>query len=126
MAAGPCQRYHDVAYPSGQRRLGRWHTWATPLAETCKTVFFAPRPTEVPDRITLKVLLGRVALASLGFGLGVTAETGWHGSVVRPLRPKRTCLSQASVLGLVEAARATAGPMQEPLEGWGRPRQACR
>jgi hypothetical protein len=62
------------------------------------------------------MLLGRVALASLGFGLGVTAETGvaWR---------RRQAKSEG--LGLVEAARATAGPMQEPLESWGRLRQAC-
>jgi hypothetical protein len=35
-------------------------------------------------------------------------------------------LSQASALVLVEAARETSGPMQEPSEKWGRLRQAFR
>ena len=35
-------------------------------------------------------------------------------------------LRQAAVLGLVEAARETSGPMQEPSERWGRLRQAFR
>jgi hypothetical protein len=64
---------------SGKRRLLRCHTWETPCSETRETVFFDRRPSEDKVMMALTMLLVRVDLAGIGFGLGGTEETvlGW-------------------------------------------------
>ena len=58
--------------PSEKRRLLRCHTCATHFAETRETVFFDLRTSEDKVMMALKMLLGRVDLAGIGLGLGVT------------------------------------------------------
>jgi len=60
---------------SGKRRLFRCHTCATPFSETRETVFFDLRTSEEKVMMALKMLLVRVDLAGISFGLGVTEET---------------------------------------------------
>jgi IS1 family transposase len=60
---------------SGKRRLFRCRTCATHFAETRETVFFDLRPSEEKVIMALKMLLVRVALAGIGFVLGVTEAT---------------------------------------------------
>jgi hypothetical protein len=61
--------------PSGQRRLLRCHPWETPCSETRETVFCDLRTAEDKVMMALTMLLGRVALAGIGLGRGVTEET---------------------------------------------------
>src|SRR5262252_6665979 len=61
---------------SGKRRIFRCHRCAMHFAETRDTVFFDLRTSEEKVMMALKMLLVRVALAGIGFVLGVTAETG--------------------------------------------------
>ena len=63
--------------PSGQRRLLRCHTCATPCSATRETVFFDLRPAEDNVMMALKMLLVRVDLRGLCCVLGVTAAPVW-------------------------------------------------
>src|SRR5215471_6784983 len=60
---------------SGKRRILRCHTCATHFAETRETVFFDLRTSEDKGMMALKMLLIRVDLAGIGFGLGGTEAT---------------------------------------------------
>jgi hypothetical protein len=60
---------------SGKRRLVRCHPCETQCAETRDTVFGDLRTSEDKVMMALKMLLVRVALAGIGFVLGVTEET---------------------------------------------------
>jgi hypothetical protein len=60
---------------SGKRRIFRCHTCETRFSETCETVFFDLRTSAEKIMLALKMLLVRVDLAGICFGLGVTAET---------------------------------------------------
>ena len=60
---------------SGKRRVFRCHTCAPHFAETRETVFFDRRTSEAKVMMALKMLLVRVDLAGMCFGLGVTEET---------------------------------------------------
>ena len=60
---------------SGKRRIFRCRTCATHFSETRETVFFDLRTSEEKGIKALKMLLVRVALAGIGFVLGVTEET---------------------------------------------------
>ncbi len=61
--------------PSGQRRILRCSTCATPFAETREPVFFALRTAEDNVMMALKMLLVRVDLTGIGLVLGVTEQT---------------------------------------------------
>ena len=60
---------------SGQRRIFRCRTCEQPFSETRNTVFFDLRTPEEKVMRTRKMLLVKVALADIGFVLGVTEET---------------------------------------------------
>src|SRR5215510_7741555 len=60
---------------SGKRRIFRCHTRETPFAETRETGFFDLCPSAEKVMMARKMLLVRVDLAGIGFGLGVTEET---------------------------------------------------
>ncbi len=60
---------------SGKRRIFRCHTCETPFSETRETGFFDLRTSEEKVMMALKMLLGRVDLAGIGFVLGVTEAT---------------------------------------------------
>jgi IS1 family transposase/transposase-like protein len=60
---------------SGKRRIFRCHTCETPFSETRETGFFDLRTSEAKVMMALKMLLGRVDLAGIGFVLGVTEAT---------------------------------------------------
>ena len=68
---------------SGKRRLCYCHPCATRCAETRATVLGELRTPAVQVMMALQRLLGRVELAGMGFGLGVTAETilAWRRQV---------------------------------------------
>jgi hypothetical protein len=60
---------------SGKRRIFRCGTCEKPFSETRDTVFFDLRTPEEKVSMALKMLLVKVALSDLGFGLGGTAAT---------------------------------------------------
>ena len=60
---------------SGQRRIFRCSACEKPFAETRDTVFFDLRTPEEKIIMALKMLLVKVALADIGFVLGVTEGT---------------------------------------------------
>ena len=60
---------------SGTRRLVRYRTGARHLAETRETVFLDLRTSEEQVMMALKLRLGRVDLAGISLGLGMTEET---------------------------------------------------
>jgi transposase-like protein len=61
--------------PSGQRRIFRCNACQATFSETRDTVFFDLRTPEAKGMMALKMLLVKVALSDIGFGLGVTDET---------------------------------------------------
>jgi hypothetical protein len=123
--------------PSGQRRLLRCHTCATPCSETRATVFCDLRTSADQVMRALKLLLVRVAVAGIGFGLGGTADTGWRGlrRAAHPAdalnRPRLQALpvthGQRDELGNLiarqqtceTAAAGASGPDREEGRHWG-------